>query len=226
MDTARVLNDAARMSGYRVAGARRPAGRARRGATEARLLAAARRLFAERGFDGTSVTEIAREAGVTHALINAYFNGKAGLLYAIVMESNGEQIGRSETAEAAEGDTLDRLTRLVEIWAAGDLADPRLASVMLAYSWQWPPATEAQNRAQLDEAFAPAHRIVARGLADGELRPEIDVAELVEVIHAIYVASLRPAIFAGATVADCVGLARRRLDLVLSGARASVPRDG
>lgn len=201
-------------------GARRPGrGGDRREATKARLLAAARRLFERQGYEATSVTEIAGAVGVSHALINAYFNGKPGLLYAILTENNRAQIDRSAEAEAAPGGVLDRLARLLAIWAEGDLREPRLTAVMLAYSWQWPAATEADNRTQLDAGFAPARRILARAVAEGELRAEVDVEGLVEILYAIYLQSLRPALFEAAAPADCVALARRRLALVLDGAR-------
>lgn len=50
----------------------------REGTTESRehILAAARRLFAEHGFDGTSLRQIAREASVDPAMVHHYFNGK------------------------------------------------------------------------------------------------------------------------------------------------------
>ncbi|WP_066286033.1 TetR/AcrR family transcriptional regulator [Arthrobacter sp. B6] len=50
----------------------------REGATESRenILATARRLFAERGFDGTSLRQIAREASVDPAMIHHFFKGK------------------------------------------------------------------------------------------------------------------------------------------------------
>ena len=44
------------------------------------LLAAAERLFAERGFAGVSVRLIAAEAGVNWSLVGYYFRGKEGLL--------------------------------------------------------------------------------------------------------------------------------------------------
>ncbi|NYD79329.1 TetR/AcrR family transcriptional regulator [Arthrobacter cupressi] len=40
------------------------------------ILAAARRLFAEHGFDGTSLRQVAREAGVDPALVHHFFKGK------------------------------------------------------------------------------------------------------------------------------------------------------
>jgi AcrR family transcriptional regulator len=48
--------------------------------TRERLLAAAERLFAERGFAEVSVRVIAAEAGVNWSLVGYYFRGKAGLL--------------------------------------------------------------------------------------------------------------------------------------------------
>ena len=48
--------------------------------TRERLLAAAERLFAERGFAEVSVRMIAGEAGVNWSLVGYYFRGKGGLL--------------------------------------------------------------------------------------------------------------------------------------------------
>ena len=44
------------------------------------LLEAAEKLFAEKGYDGTSVRDIAQEAGVNLAMISYYFGSKDGLL--------------------------------------------------------------------------------------------------------------------------------------------------
>jgi TetR/AcrR family transcriptional regulator len=48
------------------------------------ILAAALRVFSERGFDGTSVAEINRELGVSHNLINRRFGSKDELWFAMV----------------------------------------------------------------------------------------------------------------------------------------------
>jgi len=49
-------------------------------ATRAALAAAAKRLFAERGFEQTTVRDIARAATVTERTFYRYFDGKEGLL--------------------------------------------------------------------------------------------------------------------------------------------------
>ena len=53
---------------------------------EARLLEVARRLFAEKGFDGTGVAEIAREAGVAKSLFFHYFRTKEAVLQRIYQD--------------------------------------------------------------------------------------------------------------------------------------------
>ncbi|MEU6041188.1 TetR family transcriptional regulator [Actinomadura sp. NPDC047616] len=68
----------------------RPRGRARRGPgrrpglTETRneILDAARALFAEKGYDATSLRSIARAAGVDPALVHHYFGNKEGVFTA------------------------------------------------------------------------------------------------------------------------------------------------
>jgi AcrR family transcriptional regulator len=62
------------------AGRRSRPGR-RPGPTETRekILACARRMFAEKGYDGASVRGIAREAGVDPALVHHFFGSKQGV---------------------------------------------------------------------------------------------------------------------------------------------------
>ena len=49
------------------------------------LLDVGRSLFAEKGFDGTSIEEIAARAGVTKPVVYEHFGGKEGL-YAVVVD--------------------------------------------------------------------------------------------------------------------------------------------
>ncbi len=72
-----------------------------REATANALLDAGKQVFAERGFDAATTREIAGRAGVNEQLIQRYFNGKAGLLLAVV-----ERYGREE----AQGCTLPPTT--------------------------------------------------------------------------------------------------------------------
>ncbi|MDR2084106.1 MAG: TetR/AcrR family transcriptional regulator [Bacteroidales bacterium] len=52
-----------------------------------RILNVARKLFIERGYTGTSIRDIASEAGVNVAMVNYYFNSKQNLFEIIFDES-------------------------------------------------------------------------------------------------------------------------------------------
>lgn len=54
-----------------------------RAATEARILDAARKVFAQRGYDAAGLREIADTAQANLSLISRYFGGKEGLLAAL-----------------------------------------------------------------------------------------------------------------------------------------------
>src|SRR6185503_19886113 len=64
--------------------------------TREQLLAAAERLFAERGFGGVSVRMIAAEAGANWSLVGYHFRGKDGLLAEVYRRHcatlNGERL--------------------------------------------------------------------------------------------------------------------------------------
>jgi AcrR family transcriptional regulator len=64
--------------------ARRTGRRPGRQDTRAGILAAARELFAERGYDGASIRSIAAEAAVDPALVHHYFRTKEQLFLAVV----------------------------------------------------------------------------------------------------------------------------------------------
>ena len=55
------------------------------------LLEIGRHLFAERGFEGTSIEEIAAQAGVSKPVVYEHFGGKEGL-YAVVVDREVERL--------------------------------------------------------------------------------------------------------------------------------------
>lgn len=73
--------------------------------TRRRLIQAATQLFAKLGYDATTTKLIAKRAGVNEALIQRYFDSKAGLLLAVYRELNAES--DFETREHAKGATVE-----------------------------------------------------------------------------------------------------------------------
>lgn len=100
-----------------------------RAASRARILEAALRLFAEHGYERTSVKMIARAAGISQGLLYNYFAGKDALLAAI-FEASMDDVQASFAAADAEADPRRRIAGLVRGSVAvvrGNLAFWRLS---------------------------------------------------------------------------------------------------
>jgi len=69
------------------------------------LLDIGRRLFAERGLDGTSIEEIAAQAGVSKPVVYEHFGGKEGL-YAVVVDREVERFLAMATRLLEGDDTM------------------------------------------------------------------------------------------------------------------------
>ena len=83
--------------------------------TQRALLAAARALFAERGYGATSAAAIVARAGVTRGALHYHFQNKAGLFYAVYTEMEGELMqGVVQSMAAAEGDEWQRILQAID----------------------------------------------------------------------------------------------------------------
>lgn len=79
-----------------------------------KILATAQRLFAERGYDGCSVSEIAQEAGMSQGNIYWYFQSKSELLAAVLAEGF-HVLGGAFAQAAMEGETgAEKLARFLD----------------------------------------------------------------------------------------------------------------
>jgi AcrR family transcriptional regulator len=73
--------------------------------TRARLIDAAAKVFARRGFRAASVEEIAEEAGYSHGAVYSNFDGKADLFLAVFEDYMAERVRElAETQAALPGD--------------------------------------------------------------------------------------------------------------------------
>jgi len=77
-------------------------------ARRAQLVEVGRRLFAERGYEATSVEEIAERAKVSKPIVYEHFGGKEGL-YAVVVDREIEHIVASIEQAVSSGTPRERL---------------------------------------------------------------------------------------------------------------------
>jgi AcrR family transcriptional regulator len=133
-------------------------------ATREQLIAVATRLFAERGYEDTSIEAVLQEAGVSRGSLYHHFKGKEAL-FAVVVEAVGEDAGRRSVA-AAEGaqDVAQALRAACLAWV--ELArDPVVQRVLLIDA---PAVLGWQRWRELDEQHALGDvRMALTAIADG-----------------------------------------------------------
>ncbi len=76
------------------------------------LISIGRATFAERGFDGTSVEEIASRAGVSKPVVYEHFGGKEGL-YAVIIDREMLALEAALMEAIQEGRWLERIEKVV-----------------------------------------------------------------------------------------------------------------
>jgi AcrR family transcriptional regulator len=136
------------------------------------LLEAAVRVFARKGFHTCRVGEIAEEAGVAHGLLYHYFASKDEVLETIFRETWSGLLTAIERVESSGEPAREQLRQVAAILLRSWRHDPDLVRVLVREIGR---GQGLQSRVgEIGEAFLAIERIVRRGQADGELRPELD----------------------------------------------------
>jgi AcrR family transcriptional regulator len=135
--------------------------------TRERLIAAAIEVFAEQGYEGARLQDIARAAGLTTGAVYANFRGKAELLFAAIGARAGVEVDGLLSASAA-ADTRSLLERLGDRLprTARARTEPSLLVDAIAAARR-DPELAALLRDRLGRREALLADVVARGKRDG-----------------------------------------------------------
>jgi AcrR family transcriptional regulator len=137
--------------------------------TRQQIVQAAHRLFVERGYHGTSMRQIAKQAGLALGGIYNHFSGKEDLLTAVMIERNPYR-DIAPALAMAEGETAEALVRNA---AAGMLAALKNRPDDLQLMFVEIVEFQGQHFPQLFESLFPKMLGFAQRLAqaNGDLRP-------------------------------------------------------
>ena len=186
----------------RHAGGRRPGG----GDSRADVLAAARRLFGERGFAGTTIRAVAGEAKVDPALVHHFFGTKDDLMSAVLSLPVDLRTALPATLDGDPEGAGERLTRFyLGMWEDPATREPLLAMIRSAVSHEeaatlmrdflssqlfgWAGRSLCPDRPELRTALAAAQ---LAGI--GVTRYVVGVATLVAVDLEDLVAAVAPSV--------------------------------
>jgi AcrR family transcriptional regulator len=96
----------------------------RRARTRAQLLESAARVYAQRGFSGATLDQVAEEAGFTKGAVYDHFGSKENLLFALLDEHLAAQIAEQIALFDASRDTVERPRPGADRWMAELAEDP------------------------------------------------------------------------------------------------------
>lgn len=147
------------------------------------------RVFAERGYHGASMQEVADAIGFTKASIYYYYKGKEELLFDILTFAD-EEVGALFAAEAEAGnDPLVHIGRLVAIHVTWYLQHPDIAKVAFR---DWTALTEPLLTTQKDRRREHSHvlrRAIERCRVEGLIPADAKVGLLTNFINGAVAAS-------------------------------------
>jgi AcrR family transcriptional regulator len=157
--------------------------------TREAILAAARRQFAEQGYDRTSLRGIAAEAGVDPALVTHFFGSKQRLFVEVVEFP----FDPAETLPAVLVGDRETLGKRVATLLVSILEDPegraRVTGIVRAAATE-PEAARMVRELLTREVWEPAAALL--GVEDAQLRMNLVGSQVVGLVMARYVVGAEP----------------------------------
>ncbi|MET0274492.1 MAG: helix-turn-helix domain-containing protein [Phenylobacterium sp.] len=187
--------------------------------TRTKVLAAARRLFSEQGYEGATIRDIAAAAGMSTGAVFANFTDKSDLFREIMMADMAALADAMREA-ASRGKTVD--DALLKMFQAGyAFYKTQLPLARAAFSVSWTPEDGPMLRT--NAAVDVLHDLISSelnaGIARGELSQEAEVKLRAQMLFDAYLSNFPQAIFEGWGLDALQARARDQIRILLAGAR-------
>lgn len=151
----------------------------------AKLVAAAAAVFAEKGYDGAGVAQIARRAGYTTGAIYGRFTGKAELLLAAIEAHSDSELDQLFNEHRFEGKVTDILTTVGSHLVTDEMG-PESALLLEAFvAARRDPEVRRLMQGALDLRGDRLADLVAEAQATGAIDPALDAEAVVRFCHAV-----------------------------------------
>ena len=185
--------------------------------TRQKVLEAARTLFAERGYEPATIRDIAKGAGMSTGAVFANFQDKAELFEAVLSEDMEKLAGTLKAAAAAETTLRARLMAALTAGYHGSLDQLPLVQAVVARSWFQPVAAEMRTRAAIKALVMVVSDALQAGVREGELRQDVDLRLLSDLIYETWLSNFRRAAYDGWTLPQLTTQISKQLDVILAG---------
>jgi TetR/AcrR family transcriptional repressor of uid operon len=153
--------------------------------TTERLVVAAAQVFAERGYDGAGVAEIARRAGLTTGAIYSRFSGKAELLAEAIRSFTGDEFDELFAEHAFEGRVTDILATVGSHLVTREPAPAQAILLEAFVAARRDPEVAEVLRVHLADRATRLAGLVETAKESGLVDPALDTAAVVQFAHAV-----------------------------------------
>jgi TetR/AcrR family transcriptional regulator, fatty acid metabolism regulator protein len=138
------------------------------------ILTAAVKVFADKGYHGCRISDVADEAGVAYGLVYHYFGNKDGLLAAI-FDTNWNFFQRAvDDIAHGEQSMYDKLQQVVEIAFHAFEVSPLVVKVLVQEFGRHARIGEVFNNPKVMGVLTSIAKIFDDGRQRGELSPTLD----------------------------------------------------
>ncbi|MGW0579490.1 TetR/AcrR family transcriptional regulator [Streptomyces sp. NPDC002920] len=145
---------------------------ARRELVENQMFEQASRLFAERGFAGTNLGDIAEAMGITRPALYYYVKSKDELLAKLVEQiTEGPAVEIESLAEDSDTDPASRLRRIAHLITLQRASQPNRFQLLLRSEADLPPAAAKAHRAAQRSTLRHLVQVIDEGILKGQFRP-------------------------------------------------------
>jgi AcrR family transcriptional regulator len=190
----------------------------RKAETRERVLAAARDLFDEVGYEAATIRAVAQRAGVAVGSVFTSFTGKAELLSQVMQDRLQALYAELEqVAPHLRGPTVDRLRSIMAVHYSFENRRLRLFVAYIGASFFWEVGNGVVPIGRNDRLKMVLLDILRRGIERGEVRPEADLTVFVDTILAAYVWNYRLAPQDGADASAMIAAMDQQMGLLFEG---------
>ena len=190
-------------------------------ATRERVLAAARDLFDEIGYEDATIRMIAQRAGVSVGSVFTTFAGKTEILSQVMderLEALYAELDR--ILPALRGATVDRLRSIMAVHYGFETRRLRLFVAYITASYRWSADQDVIPLGRNTHMKGMLAQILLAGIERGEVREDADIDTFIDTLLAAYIWNYRLTSYEHADLVRLTEIMDRQIGLLFEGVAA------
>lgn len=190
--------------------------------TRAKVMQAGRELFGELGYDGATIRDIAKRAGMSTGAVFANFTDKTDLFEAIYAEDS--ELLMDVMRDAAGSDPATGVAnRLSALFAAGyrrSFDNLPMVRAVVVRSWLQGDDAEGRMRVQERGLSNLIAEVLRDGVKSGELKADLDPRLAADMLQSAYTRNYRHALFEQGSLDQLTRRIDTQVAMLLNGLKA------